>query len=165
MNNDNGRERRDILHKMHCNINARQTEIRKENKDEWEHWLYEAYRLGDTMRGVAARFKRLREGTLPTAMRYCSHSPVEELPSQKLTCALGVNVAECPILRDVFVNVEATSPEILDELKATICAGHIFKESVRPGHVVDTSEGYILDESDRAFWDKTYAYLAMEEPS
>lgn len=161
---ENNRESRRILHQMHCNVNARQTEIRKENKDEWEHWLYEAIYLKGNLAGTTYKFKQLREGTLPTSMRYCSHSPVESLPPQKLICALGKNVAECPILKDVFAATETPSPELLDELKASVCVSHIYRESVLPGQVVDTSEGYVQDESDRAYWAKTYAYMAMEEP-
>ena len=160
----NDRERRDILHQMHCNVNLRQQELRGENPSEWEHWLYEAIYLSGTLKGVAHRFKKLREGTLPTAMRYCSHSPVEALPPQKLTCALGKDVSECPILKDIFGNIETASQETLDELKASVCVAHIFRETVQPGCPADTSEGYMMDESDKAYWAKTYAYMSMENP-
>lgn len=77
-----------------------------------------------------------------------------------------MNVQECPILADVFRDIQAAAPEIIDYAKAMVCIGHIFYEwsvaNAKGGHV-DTTEGYVQDESSRMYWRRVYYHLAELE--
>lgn len=162
---DSAKTRRNLDHKLHCNINARQDRLRQEqgNYEGWEHWLYESKRLMAELRYLPILFQKEREGNLPKAFKYCSLSPVEQLPKEnKLVCCLGQEVGSCQILADVFKGTEDFPPEEIDKAKAHVCATHILTEASK--RLVDTSEGYITDEVERQFWQRTYQYMSMDEP-
>lgn len=162
MDDDNGRSARNLDHKMHCNINERQEALRKDTNNPFEHWLYEAKRMMSELHRLPIMFKKEREGKLPTVFKYCSMSPTEQLPVEnKLVCCLGQEVKTCQILADAFKGMDDISPEMIDSAKAHVCVGHILTESAK--RFVDTSEGYISDETDRQYWQRTYASLAMAD--
>ncbi|HWT01141.1 MAG TPA: hypothetical protein VN256_12910 [Pyrinomonadaceae bacterium] len=163
---DEQKQRRQLDQRLHENINERQRAIgawTAEGQDKFEHWLYESRRVMSELRRLPILFARERNGELPKAFKYCSLSPVEQLPAEnKLVCCLGQEVRACEILRDTFKNTDEFPPEVIDQAKAHVCVTHILAESAR--HSIDTSEGYVLDETDRQFWQRTYAIMAMPEP-
>lgn len=158
---DAGRQKRRFDHAMHVNINQREDERRKAG-EESEHWLYE----GKTLAGEIARLTRLykleRTGQLPTSFRYCSLSPTEQIPDNSLLCCLGKEPKSCDILQQTFAGIDQFPVEMIDSAKAHVCATHILTESAK--RLIDTSEGYVLDATDRAFWQRTYGYMAMPGP-
>jgi hypothetical protein len=164
---DESRLRRNLDSTMHANINQRQYDRNTAKSDsgvKWEHWLYEGKRMIDELRRLPILFQREREGTLPQAFKYCSLSPTEKLPVEnELICCLGEKTKECPILRDAFKDTGAFPLEMIDHAKAHICVAHVLSEKFGP-HAIDTSEGYITDSTERAFWQRTYEYMAMEPP-
>lgn len=119
---------------------------------------------------------RARIGALPTEHRQCSQSPVEPLPENRLICALGVDVRDCPILRSFYETWDDETkrpysdadltPEHADAVAAKICVWHIFTQAIeasRRGSGIDTSEGYMQDEGDRRFWSTTYANMTLPD--
>ena len=51
-----------------------------------------------------------------------------------------------------------------DGQAAKVCTWHIFTEKYMRGKEhLDTSEGYVQDSSDRMFWSRVYANLAMAD--
>lgn len=114
-------------------------------------------------------FKRQREGSMPKVHQQCSLSAPVAIPDpNKLTCCLGKDVATCPILLDLEAKIaerRKTDLRITDEqvdgVKGATCCWHILKESAMGrNHTFDTSEGYILTEGDRMYWDNVYKNLA-----
>lgn len=112
-------------------------------------------------------FKAQREGKLPKVHQQCSLSAPEPI-GEKLTCCLGVDVSTCPILKSLeakFVEGRERYKDITDDqidgVKAATCCQHVLRESeMGRSHTFDTSEGYILTESDRLYWDNVYRNLA-----
>jgi len=112
-------------------------------------------------------FKAQREGTLPKTHQQCSLSAPVAI-GNRLTCCMGVNVAECPILKSLesyFTNrrehYKGITDEEMDGVKAATCCQHILRESNMGRKVLfDTSEGYILTESDRMYWDNVYESMS-----
>lgn len=160
MNTDSRRVARQLDHAMHVNINRRQ-DARHKAGEEWEHWLYEAKRLGGELGRITRLFEQERTGTLPTSFRHCSMSPTEKVADNSLMCCLGKEPKACPILRETFASTEQFPPAMLDAAKANVCVTHILTESAK--RLVDTSEGYVTDATERAFWQRTYEYMAMPE--
>jgi hypothetical protein len=113
-----------------------------------------------------------REGKLPKVHQQCSVSKPVAIKNDKLTCCLGKNVDECPILKslgDYFATrrtfYTSITEEQMDGVRAATCCQHILKESgMGRNHTFDTSEGYVLTESDRMFWDNVYSNLAAGDP-
>lgn len=132
---------------------------------EWKRALEELGRLPEL-------FRRERLGLLPKQHRQCSMSkPVPVV--EKLTCALGVEVSKCEILASLSKSFQETgkkfypdmADESLDRLKAYTCVGHILQEASKAPHAIDTSEGYILTESDRRYWDHVHKSMSLDEPT
>ncbi len=86
---DPDRQRRDLDHQMYVNINQRQDTLRKSGSHEWEHWLYEGKGLAGQIGYLTKLFEKERTGTLPDQFKYCSLSPTEAVPENKLMCCLG----------------------------------------------------------------------------
>jgi len=172
------RRLRDMDHLFHTWINRRQDE-RSNAGEPWEHDLYEWKAALQELRRLPHWLRQARTGTLPTVHQQCSHSAPEPIPANRLTCALGADVTECPILRSLYAsfeeqrthiaayNGEPSYPDLTaddgDEIAARVCTWHIFTEqfrrvvSGRPQ--IDTSEGYVQDEGDRMFWGNVYDSL------
>ena len=117
-------------------------------------------------------FKAHREKTLPKVHQQCSVSKPVPIDNSKLTCCLGVDVSTCPILKSLegyFAKrrkfYTSITEEQMDGVKAATCCQHILRESeMGRRHTFDTSEGYVLTESDRMYWDNVYANLAGADP-
>lgn len=159
---DKNKQQRNFDHQMHVNINHRQEAIRKSG-GEWEHWPYEAKGLSREIRYLTKLFAKERTGQLPDKMKYCSMSPTEAVPENTLLCCLGIEPKKCPILLDTFKDMDSFPPEMTDAAKANVCVTHILTNSAKGGFI-DTSEGYVTDATERAFWQRTYEYMAMPGP-
>lgn len=117
-------------------------------------------------------FKAHREGKLPKVHQQCSVSAPVAIKNDKLTCCLGKNVDECPILKSLdgyFAQrrkfYTSITEDEMDGVRAATCCQHILRESeMGRKHTFDTSEGYVLTESDRMYWDNVYRNLAGPEP-
>lgn len=159
---------------FHIWINKRQEE-RRQSKGPWEADLYEWMHAEREMRRLPVWLKRARSGALPTAHQQCSHSAPEAIEENHLVCALGQDVTTCPILASLYTSFEQDlareealhqrngmakrlHPDDADVLAARVCCWHIFMEKQRHPHI-DTSEGYVQDESDRRFWGNVYRSL------
>ena len=149
-------------HAWHAWINRRQDERRDAELD-FEFHLYEFKRMLSELRRLPALFKRMREGTLRTTHQHCSHSAPELIAENYLACCLGEKIAECEILAGLRACLDKHSvpPEQQDEIQTATCCWHIYQNH----HRCDTSEGYILDESDRRFWSELYESLPMDGPA
>jgi DNA-directed RNA polymerase subunit RPC12/RpoP len=158
---DAGRQRRRFDHAMHVNINKRQNALRKAGSER-EHWLYEAKTLPNEIARLTRLFQLERAGELPTGFRYCPHSEVEQTPDNRLMCCLGKEPKRCEILLETFAGMEAFPIEMIERAKADVCATHILTESAK--RLIDTSEGYVTDATDRAFWQRTYEGMAAPGP-
>lgn len=173
----------DLDHIWHVWINKRQHE--RGEDEPWEHSLYEFKNMLQFLTYGAKQIKDAFEGNLPQTHQECSLQPVEQLRVLNvLKCSReGVDVTQCPILlslRDSFMaelervypfNGEKAypdlSPDALYDLMAKTCAWHIYEEAcgVPKGHhfSIDTSMGYLLDETDRVFWDRVHSSMAMSD--
>lgn len=165
-------------HVFHTWINRRQDERRRAGEP-WEPDLYEWMHAEREMRRLPIWLERARTKTLPTVHQQCSHSAAEPIEGNRLICALGQDVTACPILASLYASFasdlareremhrERGFPLRLNEadadlLAARVCCWHIFMEKQRnPG--IDTSEGYVQDESDRRFWGTVYRHLASDD--
>lgn len=164
-------ERRDATDSVfHWWINQRQ-EQRREAGEPWEHDLYEWKSALREIDRLPYWLKGAREGTLSMTHQQCSHSAPETLPENRVVCALGCDVTECPILQSVYASVAEAKERYAgferyatvdpDEIAARVCCWHIFTEKLKHPYI-DTSEGYVQDESDRRFWDKVYSHLSFD---
>lgn len=171
---------KDAVHAWHVWMNKRQ-DSRAQTGDPRERSLYEFKDLLSYLEYGHVRIQQAFEGKLRTTHQQCSHQSVEQLPQNSLCCCLGTDVAKCPILLDAKQHIEAEDarrvawyrdhiqkekPPLGDEvfkILSAICGWHIYSEATKNPHGwsgVDTSEGYHLDESDRRFWERTYASMA-----
>ena len=112
-------------------------------------------------------FRGQRENTLPKKHKPCSLSKPIEVKGDKLKCCLGEDTRECPILKGLEGYVASRKKpydipaEEVDKLKAATCCWHILKETnMGRKHKYDTTEGYILTEEDRMYWDNVYRNLS-----
>jgi hypothetical protein len=178
----------DLDHIWHVWINRRQHE--RGNEAPWEHSLYEFKSMLQFLTYGAKQIKEAFDGKLPQTHQQCSHQPVEQLKVlNTLKCSReGIDVTTCPILlslRDTFqTELERVypfngkkanpdlSPDAVYDLMAKTCAWHIYAEAVGipEGHhfAIDTSMGYLIDETDRIFWNRVHDSMATnfsdEEP-
>ncbi len=173
----------DLDHIWHVWINKRQQE--RNDQAKWEHSLYEFKTMLQFLTYGAKQIRTAFEGLLPQTHQQCSHQPVEQLPVlNTLKCSReGIDVTKCPILlslRETFeaertriypFNGKAANPDLKPEavydLMAKTCAWHIYTEATGTpeGHhfSIDTSMGYLLDETDRIFWDRVHSSMAMSD--
>ena len=175
---------RSLGHIWHVWINKRQDSERQTNlQHQHEHSLYEFKSMLEFLDYGHRVIQDAFEGTLPTIHKQCSHSPELPIVNNVLKCALGEEVVTCPILlqlqgtfkeqveRVYPFNGEKPygdlPPESVYSLMAKTCAWHIYREScnVTEGWGgVDTSEGWLMDTSDRMFWDTVYSHMAAGDP-
>jgi len=114
------------------------------------------------------------EGRLPSSHRQCSHVAPEPIPSNNLVCAIGKDVTECQILKDLRAVVDEQKAHysglddaFLYRLMSMTCAWHILHKSTgmtNGWHGIDTSEGFMCDTSDRMFWSRVYESMAGPGP-
>lgn len=122
-------------------------------------FMYDAIHASHELPRLALLFGMERQGKLPDAHQQCSLSAPQEVKANRLTCCLGVRCAECPFLLalDSMATDKAT-PEEIDRAKAYTCVTHIAASGGDPA-----GEGYVLDVSDRMFWDNVHASLATAD--
>lgn len=123
---------------------------------EFHHWMYEAKNAYNELHRLPRLFKAEREGTLTKTHKQCSFSAPVELTENFLTCCLGKKCAECSFLKAID-QAQIPDPE-KDIAKAATCVGHILSD---PGSK-DTSEGYILTEDDKMFWQNVYKNMSAD---
>lgn len=162
-------------HLWHCWINQRQ-DGRK--GDEWEHSLYEFKHMVEWLQYGHERIAQAFEGRLPKTHRQCSHSPEETVPGNVLKCCIGTEVVKCEILASLRASVEENRTRAtkyknpyegftdadLYRLMSFTCAWHIYTTATGTPNrywAIDTSEGYMLDVTDRMFWDRVHESMAM----
>lgn len=171
-------------HALHVWINRRQEERRRAGEP-WESTLYEWKSMEAERRRLPLVIRRAFEGALPSMHQQCSRSEPETIAENHLICALGIDVITCPILLSLKAAFEEErqherrvqertdgcyEPGLTDEsvyqAMGSVCTWHIFTSvfGVAPDRPenrrIDTSEGYVQDESDRRFWATTYAHMA-----
>ena len=178
-------------HLWHVWINRRQELLRDEAKAKgedpmatWEHSLYEFKDLIHWLQYGHERIASAFEKRLPTVHRQCSLSAPEPVPDNVLKCCIGEVVIACPILKSLRDEVERQcewklpgsnrpyanfSDADLYRLMSFTCAWHIYTTATGTpvGHhfAIDTSEGYMLDTTDRMFWGRLYANMAAGDPT
>ena len=144
-------------HEWHVALN--QYNAPAKDKD-FQHWMYEAKSAANEVPRLTLLFRAEREGTLRKVHRQCSYSEPEPVVDNKLTCCLGTVCRECPHL--LALDQAKVPAEQIDEIRAWTCVGHILQTKGLGGHI-DTSEGFVLTEDDRMFWQKTYASMAGDD--
>lgn len=172
-------------HLWHVWINQRQEDRRAQGQP-WESHLYAFKNMLHALPWMGQRLQEAFTGTLPMRHQQCSHSPIEALPENHLTCALGQEVTSCPILRSLRLHFEherqRTLPnresswyaEITDEqiyqVMGATCAWHLLMSDVArtpqalpTPAFVDWAEGALQDASDRVYWARVYEGLAQAE--
>lgn len=143
-------------HRWHVAINK--FHDGKAVSEDWQHWMYEAKDMFGEIPRLTRLFKKERLGELSKVFKYCSFSPEEKLTENFLSCCMGQRCSECPYLQ--AIEAGDLSPEEKDTAKAYTCVAHILSQ---PHMSIDTSEGYLLTEDDKLFWQRTYAL--MSEPA
>lgn len=148
-----------LLQEWHVAINQYHYGENFKQIHERQPWLYDAKTMADEVPRMAMLFQAEREGTLPKIHRQCSHAEPEEVVDNHLSCCLGVKCRECPFL----LAMEGTnvSRENVDIIKAWTCAAHIMRETSK--RMIDTSEGYILTEDDKMYWQNVYRSLSQAD--
>ena len=124
---------------------------------EWCHWMYEAKTAMNEQQRLTRLFLAERTGKLRVIHQQCSRQPEEPLADNHLTCCLGVECRKCPQL--LALDSAKMTPEEIDTAKSWTCVAHILSKG---GDI--SGEGYVLDESDKEFWQRTYANLAADPP-
>lgn len=142
---------------------------------QFPHHLYEFMHGLQEIPRLALWIGMLRTDALPRVHQQCSRSEPERIEVNRLICALAQDVATCPILASVRSRFEAKcgqsyytalTDEHIDRTQAEVCVWHIFTSTMQAaadGGFLDTSEGYVQDESDRRFWRTTYEHMRGED--
>lgn len=173
-------KRQSAEHVYHVWINRRQDEIRKKG-GEWEYSLYEFKSLMHLLEHGGKRIEEAYTGKLRQVHQQCSRTAPQKIEKNCLKCCLGKDVTECEILvsikntfddergrecgtlRKFYADVPDSE---MYRLMAQTCAWHIYKTVTKgqEGHwACDTSEGHLMDTSDRMFWGNVYASLAQAD--
>jgi len=141
-----------MSHEWHVAINLHHDG--KAGTADWKCWMYEAKAMADEVPRMALLLGKERRGELTTTHKQCSMTPAMPVPDNHLKCCLGVKCAECPELL-ALDKMERVTPEEIDLAKAWTCAAHVVSEG---GDMAN--EGYLLDVSDRMFWDNVHESLS-----
>ena len=168
---DEGRDKREADHLWHVWMNRRNFDRKADAPH--EHSLYEFKSMLDFLEYGHLRIQEAFEGKLTKIHKQCSRTEPVEINDNVLKCACeGVDVTKCHILTDVKRTFEDNKShydvpvEMLYRTMAKTCAWHTYKVSCgieEKGFRIDTSEGYLLDESDRMFWSNVYESMRGEE--
>lgn len=143
----------DVNQEWHVAINQHADNQRKAGKDDY-HWLYDAKTAAQEVPRLALLFDHERNGKLKKVHRQCSHSKLQEVVDNHLTCCLGVECRKCEHLLDL--EKAKLTPDQIDWIKAWTCMGHILSNG--GDHA---GEGFILTTDDRMYWDTVYDHLAQ----
>ncbi len=76
-----------------------------------DHTLYEFKNMMEWLSYGHEKIAQAFENRLPSTHRQCSRTEPEEIPSSTLMCAIGKNVTECEILKQLKATCK-TSPAI-----------------------------------------------------
>lgn len=166
--------RSDTDHLWHVWINQ-YSEQQRVDKKPHPGSLYEYKSMVQALPWIGRQLGKERRGELAKVHQQCSHCAPEPIKENKLICCLGVECAKCEILISLRESVakrgqfyDKITDEDVDHLCGLTCAWHIFTTATSTpadgGWKVDTTEGYILDESDRMFWSNLYESLASSGP-
>lgn len=137
-------------HEWHVALN--QYNSPKMGKD-FQHWMYNAKNAAKEVCRIARVFAAEREGRLTKVHKQCSMSEPVELKENFTTCVLGQKCRECPHL--IAISAANMPIEQVDQAQAWTCVGHILQELGKQPHI-DISEGFVLTEDDRMFWENVY---------
>ena len=155
------RDRSDADHLWHVWLN------RWNKPNQFDHSMYEFKSMLQFLQYGARQLEQAFTETLPATHRQCSHSGVEPIENNTLTCAFGTDVTKCEILasiRDTFSTERYRYPvpdQEMYRVMANTCAWHMYTDPVRTGQLLDTSEGWLTDTSDRLYWSRVYASLGQ----
>ncbi len=135
--------------------------------------MYEFKSMVQFMEYGARQIENAYTGKLPVIHQQCSRSAPEKIDNNRLRCALGKDVTECDFLKSIKGTFDeqrkdAYYAEIPDaeifRVMANTCAWHIYTTQIKEGKFIDTSEGWLMDESDRMYWERVYKSLAGGAP-
>lgn len=169
-------------HIWHVWINKRQSELRAADPEHHhEHTLYEFKGLLQFLRYGHNSLKEAFEGKLREKHQQCSRQLPVPILNNKLSCCLGKEVTTCNILLSLKATFEQEHQRVypfngkkayeslpadaLYILMSRTCGWHIYKEScgaTEGWHGIDSSEGYLMDVSDRMFWDRVYRSMSTD---
>lgn len=144
-----------MTHEWHVAINRHNSG--KIGTPAWKRWMYNAKVMADEVPRMALMFGKERRGELTKTHKQCSMTPTVPVENNYLKCCLGVKCSECPELL-ALDKIERVTPEEIDRAKSWTCAAHIASEGGDP-----MNEGYVLDVSDRMFWDRVYENLSHDD--
>jgi hypothetical protein len=177
---DRAKQERSADHIWHVWINRYSGELPKE---EWPHSLYEFKSMLNFLEYGHRLIQKAFDGELPKTHQQCSHQLPVPIINNVLKCAIGTSVIKCPILlslRDTWQKqMEVVTPfnnkkpygdlpiELLYQTMSKTCAWHMYTTAVgaAKGYYwggIDTSEGYLMDESDRMFWSRVYESMSYD---
>lgn len=138
---------------------------------DFDHSMYEFKSMLDFLRYGHQLIEQAFTGNLRTIHRQCSLTAPEHIESNCLKCAFGKDVTECGILKSLKSTFDEKTanehyadakPELF-RIMANTCAWHMYTEPIRTGQFLDTTEGWLMDKSDRMFWDNVYSILAQSD--
>lgn len=151
-------------------------------QQEWPRSLYEFKDLLEFLRWGQYKIAQAFTATLPDTHQQCSQSQPEPIKNNAVRCALGQEVTSCPILVSLKATFEdernrtcgtlgkfySEMPDAeLFRLMTNTCAWHIYRKVTENGESfngIDTSEGHLMDEGDRRYWQNVYQSLAAGDP-
>lgn len=142
-----------MTHEWHVSVNAHQDRIRTAGLER-AGFMYDAMAAAREVPRLASLFAQERKGELRKTHTACSQVPAVALAENRLMCCLGTPCATCPHLTALDGMPRAT-PEDVDAAKAWTCVAHIIATG---GDMAN--EGYVLDASDRMYWDDLHQSLA-----
>jgi hypothetical protein len=148
-----------FVHEWHVAINQYHYGENYKKVNEYQSWLYDAKTIADEVPRLVMLFKAERLGELPQVHQQCSRSEVEQVKSNHLSCCMGVKCKECPFL--LALEGSNVSLESLDEIKAWTCVTHILTEKAKNPMSFDDSEGFIVTEDDKMYWQHVYKSLSQ----
>ncbi len=171
MSEDPQRDKRNADHLWHVWMNRRN--FNREDKAPHEHSLYEFKAMLQFLEYGHEVIHKAFNGHLAKTHIQCSHQEPVEIKQNVLKCACeGIDVTTCPMLlglKQTFDDNKShydVPAEQLYRTMAKTCAWHTYKTScdIKEGlFQIDTSEGYLMDESDRMLWSNIYSSLSESD--
>lgn len=169
--------RQSANHVWHVWMNSFATEDQAAGRD-FPHSLYEFKSLLDFLEWGPHRLEQAFTDKLPATHKQCSHAAVESIPHNTLKCCLGTECVKCEILIGIKSKFDEERQRECGNLgkfyedipdsemyrcMANTCAWHIYKKVTKGAEGfagIDTTEGHLMDVSDRMFWDRVYESMS-----
>lgn len=138
-------------------------------RGEFDHSMYEFESMLSFLTYGAKLIEKAFTGTLPP-----EHNT--------LRCAMGKTVTECEILADIRATFDTerqrecevlgrryrryagVSDKQMFRVMANTCAWHMYTEPIRTREYIDTTDGWLMDESDRKYWRHLYENMSQSDP-